>query len=196
MANPEQARSLASLGLVRRWLPPGARPAESVGLAEPVLTLPDSGWGMALLHRTRPCVGKQCRLRAESRRSRSEEPAHGRRPPGCRSRPSSFPSSASTWRPSVRPRTAGCSPVRAGEWCPRPSTAGCGRKLGSLRCRRPCDQQRGGAAQSVREVPRRAPGGGQPSDRRSAARVRVMAREWRYTARPLDLSGGLPRFFG
>ncbi len=37
----------------------GFRPAEAVGLSEPDLTFPDSGWGTALLHRTRPSVGKQ-----------------------------------------------------------------------------------------------------------------------------------------
>lgn len=37
----------------------GLRPAEAIGLAEPDLTLPEQGWGVALLHRTRPSVGKQ-----------------------------------------------------------------------------------------------------------------------------------------
>ncbi|MFF8378884.1 hypothetical protein ACF07V_22460 [Streptomyces sp. NPDC015661] len=37
----------------------GSRPAEAVDLAAPDLSQPDSGWGSALLHRTRPSVGKQ-----------------------------------------------------------------------------------------------------------------------------------------
>ncbi|GKQ34041.1 hypothetical protein ALMP_05920 [Streptomyces sp. A012304] len=37
----------------------GLRPAEAVGLAETDLTLPEEGWGSALLHRTRPSVGKR-----------------------------------------------------------------------------------------------------------------------------------------
>nr|WP_307181347.1 hypothetical protein [Streptomyces canus] len=37
----------------------GLRPAESVGLVETDLILPEPGWGSALLHRTRPSVGKQ-----------------------------------------------------------------------------------------------------------------------------------------
>lgn len=37
----------------------GLRPAEAVGLVETDLNLPESGWGSALLHRTRPSVGKQ-----------------------------------------------------------------------------------------------------------------------------------------
>jgi integrase len=37
----------------------GLRPAEAVGLAGADLTLPGQGWGTALLHRTRPSVGKQ-----------------------------------------------------------------------------------------------------------------------------------------
>lgn len=35
------------------------RPAEAVGLVETDLILPEHGWGSALLHRTRPSVGKQ-----------------------------------------------------------------------------------------------------------------------------------------
>ncbi len=37
----------------------GLRPAEAVGLVETGLVLPEQGWGSALLHRTRPSVGKQ-----------------------------------------------------------------------------------------------------------------------------------------
>ncbi|MFF5128197.1 tyrosine-type recombinase/integrase [Streptomyces syringium] len=36
----------------------GFRPAEAVGLSLPDCTLPSSGWGSVLLHRTRPTVGK------------------------------------------------------------------------------------------------------------------------------------------
>ncbi|MFF3320765.1 tyrosine-type recombinase/integrase [Streptomyces sp. NPDC002889] len=75
VANPEQARSLLHavsyvggyrrargrrlVGLFAGMYFGGFRPAEVVGLAEPDLTLPASGWGSALLHRTRPSVGKQ-----------------------------------------------------------------------------------------------------------------------------------------
>ncbi|MFG2774504.1 tyrosine-type recombinase/integrase [Streptomyces sp. NPDC048350] len=75
VANPEQARSLLHavsyvggyrrargrrlVGLFAGMYFGGFRPAEVVGLAEPDLTLPASGWGTALLHRTRPSVGKQ-----------------------------------------------------------------------------------------------------------------------------------------
>ncbi len=37
----------------------GLRPAEAVGLVETDLDLPSQGWGSALLHRTRPSVGRQ-----------------------------------------------------------------------------------------------------------------------------------------
>ncbi len=75
VANPEQARALLHavsyvggyrrargrrlVGLYAGTYFGGFRPAEAVGLAESDLTLPDSGWGTALLHRTRPSVGKQ-----------------------------------------------------------------------------------------------------------------------------------------
>ncbi|WP_405572815.1 site-specific integrase [Streptomyces sp. NBC_01167] len=75
VANPEQARSLLHavsyvggyrrargrrlVGLFAGMYFGGFRPAEVVGLAERDLTLPASGWGSALLHRTRPSVGKQ-----------------------------------------------------------------------------------------------------------------------------------------
>ncbi|MFJ3101783.1 tyrosine-type recombinase/integrase [Streptomyces sp. NPDC086835] len=75
VANPEQARSLLHavsyvggyrrargrrlVGLFAGMYFGGFRPAEVVGLAEPDLTLPTVGWGSALLHRTRPSVGKQ-----------------------------------------------------------------------------------------------------------------------------------------
>ncbi|MEU3604815.1 tyrosine-type recombinase/integrase [Streptomyces sp. NPDC035033] len=75
VANPEQARSLLHavsyiggyrrargrrlVGLFAGMYFGGFRPAEAVGLTEQDLTLPESGWGTALLHRTRPSVGKQ-----------------------------------------------------------------------------------------------------------------------------------------
>ncbi|MGW1137891.1 tyrosine-type recombinase/integrase [Streptomyces zhihengii] len=75
VANPEQARALLHavsyvggyrrargrrlVGLFAGMYFGGFRPAEVVGLAESDLTLPPSGWGSALLHRTRPSVGKQ-----------------------------------------------------------------------------------------------------------------------------------------
>lgn len=75
VANPTQAMSLLSavsyIGGYRRargrrlfgmfaGMYFGAfRSAEAVGLALPDLKLPDEGWGSALLHRTRPMVGKQ-----------------------------------------------------------------------------------------------------------------------------------------
>lgn len=75
VANPEQARSLLHavsyvggyrrargrrlVGLFAGMYFGGFRPAEVVGLAASDLTLPGSGWGAALLHRTRPSVGKQ-----------------------------------------------------------------------------------------------------------------------------------------
>ncbi|MEV0093365.1 site-specific integrase [Streptomyces sp. NPDC050738] len=75
VANPQQARSLLHavsyvggyrrargrrlVGLFAGMYFGAFRPAESVGLKETDLTLPDAGWGMALLHRTRPYVGKQ-----------------------------------------------------------------------------------------------------------------------------------------
>ncbi|MFE7774505.1 tyrosine-type recombinase/integrase [Streptomyces sp. NPDC057445] len=75
VANPEQARSLLTavsyvggyrrargrrlVGLFAAMYFGGLRPAEAVGLAEADLVLPEEGWGSALLHRTRPSVGKQ-----------------------------------------------------------------------------------------------------------------------------------------
>ncbi|RKN09396.1 tyrosine-type recombinase/integrase [Streptomyces radicis] len=75
VANPAQAESLLTavsyVGRTRRSRGPhlralfagmyyGAfRPAEAVGLAEPDCTLPETGWGRVLLHRTRPTVGKR-----------------------------------------------------------------------------------------------------------------------------------------
>ncbi|MFJ5216975.1 tyrosine-type recombinase/integrase [Streptomyces sp. NPDC088354] len=75
VANPHQARAMLCavsyiggyrrargrrlVGLFAAMYFGGLRPAEAVGLAESDLTLPPSGWGSALLHRTRPSVGKQ-----------------------------------------------------------------------------------------------------------------------------------------
>ncbi|WP_432178864.1 tyrosine-type recombinase/integrase [Streptomyces sp. NBC_00063] len=75
VANPEQARNLLTavsyiggyrrargrrlVGLFACMYFGGFRPAEAVGLAEADLVLPDAGWGSALLHRTRPSVGRQ-----------------------------------------------------------------------------------------------------------------------------------------
>ncbi|MET8961340.1 site-specific integrase [Streptomyces sp. NPDC004074] len=75
VANPEQARDLLAavsyvggfrrargrrlVGLFAAMYFGGLRPAEAVGLAAADLSLPGSGWGSALLHRTRPSVGKQ-----------------------------------------------------------------------------------------------------------------------------------------
>ncbi|MEU1538013.1 site-specific integrase [Actinacidiphila glaucinigra] len=75
VANPHQARSLLCavsyvggyrrargrrlVGLFAAMYFGGLRPAEAVGLAETDLSLPVNGWGAALLHRTRPSVGKQ-----------------------------------------------------------------------------------------------------------------------------------------
>ncbi|WP_159461010.1 tyrosine-type recombinase/integrase [Streptomyces viridosporus] len=74
VANPEQARSLLVavsyvsgykrsrgrrlVGLFAAMYFGGFRPAEVVGLAESDLVLPATGWGSALLHRTRPTAGK------------------------------------------------------------------------------------------------------------------------------------------
>lgn len=74
MANPEQARNLLAavsyvggyrrargrrlVGLFAAMYFGGLRPAEAVGLVETDLVLPEQGWGSALLHRTRPSVGK------------------------------------------------------------------------------------------------------------------------------------------
>lgn len=75
VANPEQARNLLAavsyvggyrrargrrlVGLFAAMYFGGLRPAEAVGLVETDLVLPDSGWGSALLHRTRPSAGKR-----------------------------------------------------------------------------------------------------------------------------------------
>ncbi|MEW2471764.1 site-specific integrase [Streptomyces sp. NPDC046994] len=75
VANPEQARNLLAavsyvggfrrargrrlVGLFAAMYFGGLRPAEAVGLAAADLSLPGTGWGSALLHRTRPSVGKQ-----------------------------------------------------------------------------------------------------------------------------------------
>ncbi|WP_030201949.1 tyrosine-type recombinase/integrase [Streptomyces sp. NRRL S-87] len=75
VANPEQARALLAavsyvggfrrargrrlVGLFAGMYFGGLRPAEAVGLAESDLVLPAEGWGSALLHRTRPSVGKR-----------------------------------------------------------------------------------------------------------------------------------------
>lgn len=75
VVNPQQARSLLYavsyvggyrrargrrlVGLFACMYFAGLRPAEAIGLAEADLTLPEQGWGTALLHRTRPSVGKQ-----------------------------------------------------------------------------------------------------------------------------------------
>ncbi|MEU1041450.1 tyrosine-type recombinase/integrase [Streptomyces sp. NPDC005907] len=54
-----RARGRRLVGLFACMYFAGLRPAEAVGLAESDLTLPMQGWGTALLHRTRPSVGKQ-----------------------------------------------------------------------------------------------------------------------------------------
>ncbi|TQJ90015.1 tyrosine-type recombinase/integrase [Streptomyces sp. SLBN-31] len=75
VANPEQARALLAavsyvggydrargrrlVGLFACMYYGALRPAEVLGLAEADLKLPESGWGTALLHRTRPSVGRQ-----------------------------------------------------------------------------------------------------------------------------------------
>nr|WP_234325330.1 site-specific integrase [Streptomyces sp. NRRL WC-3626] len=75
VANPEQARNLLAavsyvggyrrargrrlVGLLAAMYFGGLRPAEAVGLVETDLNVPGQGWGSALLHRTRPSVGKQ-----------------------------------------------------------------------------------------------------------------------------------------
>lgn len=75
VANPEQARSLLAavsyvggykrargrrlVGLFACMYYGALRPAEAVGLTEADLKLPESGWGTALLNRTRPSVGKR-----------------------------------------------------------------------------------------------------------------------------------------
>jgi integrase len=75
VANPEQARSLLAavsyvggyrrargrrlVGLFACMYYGAFRPAEAVGLTKADLKLPETGWGTALLNRTRPSVGKQ-----------------------------------------------------------------------------------------------------------------------------------------
>ncbi|MFI8238556.1 tyrosine-type recombinase/integrase [Streptomyces sp. NPDC085866] len=75
VANPEQARSLLTavsyiggygrargrrlVGLFACMYYGALRPAEAVGLTKADLKLPETGWGTALLNRTRPSVGKQ-----------------------------------------------------------------------------------------------------------------------------------------
>lgn len=75
VANPEQARALLTavsyiggyrrargrrlVGLFACMYYGALRPAEVVGLKETDLRLPESGWGTAMLNRTRPSVGKQ-----------------------------------------------------------------------------------------------------------------------------------------
>ncbi|WP_393097413.1 tyrosine-type recombinase/integrase [Streptomyces sp. LN325] len=54
-----RARGRRLVGLFACMYFAGLRPAEAVGLVEADLTLPARGWGTALLHRTRPSVGKQ-----------------------------------------------------------------------------------------------------------------------------------------
>lgn len=74
VANPKQARALLTavsyvggyrrargrrlVGFFASMYYGGFRPAEAVGLKEADLKLPEEGWGAALLHRTRPSVGK------------------------------------------------------------------------------------------------------------------------------------------
>lgn len=54
-----RARGRRLVGLFAAMYFGGLRPAEAVGLAETDLNLSEQGWGSALLHRTRPSVGKQ-----------------------------------------------------------------------------------------------------------------------------------------
>ncbi|MFF3890696.1 tyrosine-type recombinase/integrase [Streptomyces sp. NPDC001914] len=54
-----RARGRRLVGLFACMYFAGLRPAEAIGLAEADLTLPEHGWGTALLHRTRPSVGRQ-----------------------------------------------------------------------------------------------------------------------------------------
>ncbi|WP_326842328.1 tyrosine-type recombinase/integrase [Streptomyces sp. NBC_01558] len=54
-----RARGRRLVGLFACMYFAGLRPAEAVGLAAADLRLPEQGWGTALLHRTRPSVGKQ-----------------------------------------------------------------------------------------------------------------------------------------
>ncbi|MGN9813797.1 tyrosine-type recombinase/integrase [Streptomyces sp. SD11] len=54
-----RARGRRLVGLFACMYFAGLRPAEAIGLAEADLTLPEHGWGTALLHRTRPSVGRR-----------------------------------------------------------------------------------------------------------------------------------------
>jgi integrase len=74
-----RARGRRLVGLFACMYFAGLRPAEAIGLAEADLTLPEQGWGTALLHRTRPSVGKQWTNSGESHDDRGlkNRPAEG-----------------------------------------------------------------------------------------------------------------------
>ncbi|MGW1974107.1 tyrosine-type recombinase/integrase [Streptomyces sp. NPDC001889] len=55
----DRARGRRLVGMFAGMYYAGMRPAEAVGVAIQDCHLPDEGWGMANLHRTRPTVGKK-----------------------------------------------------------------------------------------------------------------------------------------
>jgi integrase len=55
----ERARGRRLVGMFAAMYYGGLRPAEAVGVSLPDCTLPDEGWGRAVLHRTLPTAGKK-----------------------------------------------------------------------------------------------------------------------------------------
>lgn len=158
VANPEQARNLLAavsyvggyrrargrrlVGLFAAMYFGGLRPAEAVGLVETDLVLPKQGWGVALLHRTRPSVGKQWTDSGETHDDRGLK----NRPTEVVRRvplpPSSSPCCAITSLRSARRRTVGSSSVRGARSSRRRPTIGYGKRLVSSRSRRPLRPRR------------------------------------------------------
>ncbi|AWZ03537.1 MULTISPECIES: site-specific integrase [unclassified Streptomyces] len=79
-----RARGRRLVGLFAGMYYAGLRPAEAVGVALPDCTLPSEGWGEAVLHRTRPTVGKKWTRSGEvhdDRGLKNRDPADVRRAP-------------------------------------------------------------------------------------------------------------------
>lgn len=150
VANPHQARALLCavsyiggyrrargrrlVGLFAAMYFGGLRPAEAVGLADTDLTLPATGWGSVLLHRTRPSVGKQWTDSGESHDDRglknrlTEEVRRVPMPPQL---VAIFREHLDTFGVADDGRLFFSE---GGEWSPRPPTTGPGRRLACWRC--------------------------------------------------------------
>lgn len=165
VANPEQARNLLAaasyvggyrrargrrlVGLFAAMYFGGLRSAEVVGLVETDLTLPERGWGSALLHRTRPSVGKQWTDSGETHDDRglkNRQTEDVRRVPIPPHLVAVLREHMATFGTADDGRLFYSEKARSSR--PRPTTA-CGRKPGSSRSHRPSQPRRSRAGRTT-----------------------------------------------